>query len=156
MGVRSNPDWRFLDRYGASFAEKPEGFVLPAAYRLCRLDSAGRRRKGGFARERAHRISASPGTYAVAIRPPLKGRLVRIIALDTVVDPSLVAAAIDTDPLLNAPGGAGTIHCHHACDLHHFTRFLHPAESACERWGSLLHQLFDSEQTMPPHRMANR
>jgi len=93
--------------------------------------------------------------YGILVHAPAPGRLVQIVALQRRVDAGLVARDIDLDPLLNAPDAAG-FHCYVACDLHHMSRFLHPSEAACERWGSLMHQLFDDEQNMPPWRTADR
>ena len=144
--------------FGASrlqnhFDVKPLDMCLPGAYATCRLTKAGRSRRSGAEATRMHRASVTPSCYAVLLRPPLQGRLVEVIAQRRIVDPSLVARAIDTNPEINKLGRS---HCYIACDAHHLCRFIHPSEAACERWGSLLHQLFDEEQNLPPWRMAAR
>ena len=88
---------------------------------------------------------------------PLAGRLVRIVSFTRKVDPALVARAIDIDPSFQEKRGVDSPgHCYHACDIHHFGRLSHPAEAACERWGSILHNIFSDNQNTPPWRMACR
>lgn len=143
---------------GQTFAIKGDGLCLPGAYGICKKDAKGHLRKGGQAALQRNRVTMRHGggkTFAVALSAPLKGRLLRIESENRVGDPSKVARAIDLQPEINRQNQVGE-HCWHACDLHHVCRFLHPRESACERWGSLIHRLFESDQNYPPWRMASR
>ena len=158
-GAQARPDVRLLAECAASFALDPAALCLPGAYAICRLDKRGRARSGARAKQRAHRARPVPTRYAVIVQPPLQGKLVQIVSTRREVDVALVARAIDMDPSISRPSDtkvAGAVHCYHACEVHHFSRLLHPSEAACERWGSLLHQLFDDEQNLQPWRMANR
>ena len=48
-----------------------------------------------------------------------------------------------------------TVHCWHVVKTAHRTRLMRGRDATCERWGSLLHQLFDANPTMP-HRYVAR
>ena len=143
---------------GQTFAIKGDSLCLPGAYGVCKKDAKGHLRKGGQAALQRNRVTMRHGggkTFAVALSAPMQGRLLRIESENRVGDPSKVARAIDLQPEINRQNQAGE-HCWHACDLHHLCRFLHPRESACERWGSLIHRLYESDQNYPPWRMAAR
>ena len=107
---------------------------LPGAYSECALDKRLQARRGGLLRAQNHRVRSS-NQYAVLLRAPLQGRIVQVISEVRTVSPAIVAAALDTDQQLNAPTLSRAEHCWHACELHHYCRFAHPAEAACERWG---------------------
>ena len=143
---------------GQTFAIKGDSLCLPGAYQVCKKNEKGHLRKGGQAALQRNRVTMRHGggkTFAVALSAPLKGRLLRFESENRVGDPSKVARAIDLQPEINRQNQVGE-HCWHACDLHHVCRFLHPRESACERWGSLIHGLYESDQNYPPWRMASR
>lgn len=44
----------------------------------------------------------------------------------------------------------------HAAMIHHRCKMLTICDSACERYFSLLHSIFDEDRSLAPHRMANR
>ena len=47
-------------------------------------------------------------------------------------------------------------HCYHAARLVHRVRLLRAMESCCERWGSIIHQLWDGSVAWHPSRIAAR
>ena len=94
------------------------------------------------------------GSFAAVAVPPFAGRLVRVHTVLCHVDSTAVATSLDCDPSMSqAVEGQ---HCWHVCRLHHRSRMLRGPESACERWGSLLHMLWDKVGGWGPHRMAAR
>jgi hypothetical protein len=130
-------------------------------------------RKLGFASAaRGARKQASHyrGGYWAAIKtnPKLKvtasfyGKMVRVVGVHTRVHLANVSASLDLEPQLNAPlqsertmrnpGG----HVWHAAMIHHRCKMLTICDSACERYFSLLHSIFDEDRSLAPHRMANR
>ena len=129
-----------------SFAVAVDKLFLPAAYEDCKLDVKGRIRPHSQRKRKYCRQRATVNTFAVLVTPPLAGRIVRLKELVREVDEQLVAATIDCDPSLC--GELKGEHCYHAGDISHMARFGHPAESACERRGSLLHHLFHAEQNL--------
>ena len=130
-------------------------------------------RKLGFASAaRGARKQASHyrGGYWAAIKtnPKLKvtasfyGKMVRVVGVHTRVHLANVSASLDLEPQLNAPlqsertmrnpGG----HVWHEAMIHHRCKMLTICDSACERYFSLLHSIFDEDRSLAPHRMANR
>ena len=47
-------------------------------------------------------------------------------------------------------------HCYHAVRLVHRVRLLRAVESCCERWGPIIHQLWDGNVVWHPSRIAGR
>ena len=90
------------------------------------------------------------------------GKMVRVVGVHTRVHLANVSASLDLEPHLNAPlqsdrtmrnpGG----HVWHAAMIHHRCKMLTICDSACERYFSLLHSIFDEDRSLAPHRMANR
>ena len=85
---------------------------------------------------------------------PLRGSVAKIRKLHRAADAALVHAALDVDKSVNAP--VGDWHCWNAAFLAHMCRLQLPSEAPCERWGSLLHNLYDPVQGIPPERVACR
>ena len=94
------------------------------------------------------------GALVSLASPPFVGRWVRIAAAKWEVRGSEVAALLCTDALLCAEENGQ--HCWHAARLAHRARLLRGPESACERWGSFLHNLWSPTQGLPPWRMSAR
>jgi hypothetical protein len=66
-----------------------------------------------------------------------------------------VEASLVADRRFSAPGKGGD-HCYHACRLVHRVRLMRAMESCCERWGSVVHQLWDGNSPWRPNRIAGR
>ena len=155
--------------------------ILPFDCRVCDLWLFGRAfyvkaeslRKLGFASAaRGARKQASHyrGGYWAAIKTNAKlkaiasfyGKMVRVVGVHTRVHLANVSASLDLEPHLDAPlqndrtmrnpGG----HVWHAAMIHHRCKMLTICDSACERYFSLLHSIFDEDRSLAPHRMANR
>ena len=96
------------------------------------------------------------GSIVAVTTGPLRGSVVKVHELHREADAALVHAALDVDKSLNAPRGRGAWHCWNAAVLAHMCRLQLPSEAPCERWGSLLHNLYDPMQGIPPERSACR
>ena len=133
-----------------------DGLCLPGGYYRCRSRSDGLPRRFALGARRRYRVSRRQTLYATVLSPKFcEGQLVRVCGHRHEIDASAISAAIDTDPYFSRMDTYGQ-HCYHACDANHFCRFIHPPEAVCERWGSILHQLYDDEQNLPPWRLAAR
>ena len=80
--------------------------------------------------------------------------LVRIVALDCQFDESRLASSLLADKAFVFPDVEGA-HCWHAVRVYMRCRLKAP-ESVVERWGSLMHVLWDSIGGWQPHRIASR
>ena len=78
-----------------------------------------------------------------------KRKIVQIVSIQNSVDISGVSASLDRCPFFSKSTW-------HALRLHHRCRLLFPPESACERLGSYLHQLWDSSQNLSPGPLMDR
>lgn len=73
------------------------------------------------------------------------------------LDLAALAASIDLEPAISATNKPPlTQHCWHAARIHHRLRCFNSAESCCERWGSLMHGLWDDSQNLEPSRLVDR
>ena len=90
------------------------------------------------------------------------GKLVRVVREHREILASAVSAALDHDPTLNEPRPADVTrltpagHLWHCVVVHHRSRATAVCDSANERYFSLIHQIFDEDSTLPPHRIAQR
>ena len=94
------------------------------------------------------------GSIVAVTTGPLQGSVVQILKVHRTADASLVHTALDADKSLTEQRGGW--HCWNAAVLAHVCRLQLPSEAPCERWGSLLHRLYDPGQGMPPERNACR
>lgn len=94
------------------------------------------------------------GSFASVGSQPFKGKVVRIVGTNVTLDEDAVLASLESDPCFTAPDSEG-LHCWHAVRLCHRVRMMRCRDATCERWGSLLHHLFDPNPTRP-HRYAAR
>ncbi len=85
----------------------------------------------------------------------LKGCWVRVLRVARKVIHGGVAATLDIEPSFSNLSPSGH-HCWHVARLHHRCRHLRGVEAACERWGSLLHSLWDEVAGLGPARLASR
>ncbi len=98
------------------------------------------------------------GSFASVATNPFKGKVVRIVGAKTDVDEDSLLATLEADPFFTRPGifaGIEESHAWHAVRIVHRTRLMRGRDATCERWGSLLHQLFDANPTKP-HRYVAR
>ena len=86
---------------------------------------------------------------------PVRGQNCTATAAETVLDDSAVAASMLGDKLFTSPDSFGA-HCWHAVQVFHWSRMMRGPESSCERWGSLMHCLWDSVAGWGPHRIVSR
>ena len=96
----------------------------------------------------------SCGSFASLLSPGSNSKLVRVTALEREVDESRLASSLVSDKSLVFPDGSGD-HCWHAVRVYLRARLKAP-ESVCERWGSLMHMLWDSVGGWQPHRIVSR
>ena len=114
----------------------------------------GRLLDGARARRRARVFRGGFGSFAsVAVRP-FKGKLVRVVGATTIVDEDVLLATLESDPTFTRPDAQGD-HSWHAVKTAHRTRLMRGRDATCERWGCLLHKLFDANPTRP-HRYVAR
>ncbi len=85
----------------------------------------------------------------------LRGKVVTVVGTKRALDDVALEAALATLPHFAAPGEDGA-HCYHAVRLVHRVRLLRAVESCCERWGSIIHQLWDGNNMWHPMRIAGR
>ena len=78
----------------------------------------------------------------MAAPPRLRGKVVTVVGAKRALDHGALEAALATLPKITAPGDDGA-HCYHAVRLVHRVRLLRAVDSCCERWGSMIHQLWD-------------
>ena len=111
-----------------------------------------------FAASRGTKVARSfrgqVGSFAALSTLPLHGLRVRVCRPHSKPSPGKVAAHVDLDPTVHRLEGGE--HCWHAARVLHRVRLLRGPESACERRGSLLHQLWNAVQGLEPQRLAAR
>ena len=95
------------------------------------------------------------GSFASLAFKPLQGRIVRIKSTERTLDDNAVADSILGDKFFTSLDSKG-LHCWHVVRVFHRSRMMRGAESSCERWGSLMHSLWDSVAGWGPHRIASR
>ena len=95
----------------------------------------------------------SKGSFATLLQQG-RGTLVYVTALDCQLDESRLASSLLKDKRFVLPDEDGA-HCWHAVRVYMRSRMKAP-ESVCERWGSLLHCLWDSVAGWQPHRVVSR
>ena len=91
----------------------------------------------------------------MAAPPRLRGKVVTVVGAKRALDHGALEAALATLPKFTAPGVDGA-HCYHAVRLVHRVRLLRAVDSCCERWGSMIHQLWDGNNMWHPMRIAGR
>ena len=98
------------------------------------------------------------GSLATLMQPAdLKGKIVSVLDPVRQVSASAPAASICLDPSWHKPSARKEDeHCWHAAFVLLFCRCVNSASSSCERVGSLLHTLFNSETRMAASRVVNR
>ena len=95
------------------------------------------------------------GSFASLAFKPLQGKIVRITSTERTLDDNVVADSILGDKFFTSPDSKG-LHCWHVVRVFHRSRMMRGAESSCERWGSLMHSLWDSVAGWGPHRIVSR
>ena len=102
------------------------------------------------------RFRGEVGSFGSLACPPLlSGRMVRVVGQDDEIDETAIATSLHTAKAFVCPKATGA-HCWHAVRLYHRSRSMRAPESACERWGSLMHALWDSVAGWQPHRVISR
>ena len=94
----------------------------------------------------------SKGYFATLLHH--RGTFVYVTALDCQLDESRSTSSLLKDKRFVLPDKHGA-HCWHAVRVYMRSRLKAP-ESVCERWGSLMHSLWDSVAGWQPHRMVSR
>ena len=120
------------------------------------LAAVGYGRSMRQARRRRHQQVYRGGTFTSLVNPQTKGNLVRVVS--PVLGDSTeeqIAATLLSDPTFAAPA-PDEGHCWHVLRVYMRSRMMKAPESGCERWGSLLHSLWDSVSGWGPDRMVSR
>ena len=94
------------------------------------------------------------GSFASLASTRFAGLVVRVVAAERALDESVLAAPLLTNTFFTLPR-EGT-HCWHAVRVFLRARMMRGPESACERWGSLMHSLWDGVAGWSPHRIVSR
>ena len=102
----------------------------------------------------AQRCRGSEGSFAVFLSAGRSRKLVRVISVVWTVDESRLASSLLSDRSLIFPDDAGN-HCWHAARIYMRSRLKAP-EAVCERWGSLMHMLWNSIGGWQAHRIVSR
>ena len=123
----------------SSFEAKPDSLVVLGT---------------GGAKCNKQKFRGAIGSFATVISPPHRGKVVRVIALTQELQESGLASSLHSDKSLVFPDTQGR-HCWHAVRVYLRSRLRSP-ESVCERWGSLMHMLWDSVCGWGPHRVVSR
>ena len=134
---------------GDVFLADPASLSLPGFSRRVAPKIKYRRRDLSASRPNLVR-----GSIVAVTMGPLRCSVAKVRKLHRAADAGLVHAALDMDKSLNKP--VGDWHCWNAALLAHMCRLQLPSEAPCERWGSLLHNLYDPVQGIPPERSACR
>ena len=119
------------------------------------LAGVGYGRTRSKARGGRHEQEYRGQTFASLSSSHMAGRLVRVHATMGAPVEEQIARALLTDPAFAAPDSTGG-HCWHAIRVYMRASLLRAPESGCERWGSLLHALWDPVASPEPHRMVSR
>ena len=116
----------------------------------------GARLPGARSLRSVYMFRGGVGSLASLTAPArLRGKVVTVIWAKRALDDVALEAALATLPDLSAPGADGD-HCYHVVRLIHRVRLLRAVESCCERWGSIIHQLWDGQSVWHPRRIAGR
>ena len=140
---------------GAETGPIPHVFVVPRIS-LCTLGWGhrfGKLRKNF--KERVQFLGGVGDFASLCDSHPKSGCWVLVVEEIRVLNPGAVAASLDLDLRFSAPG-AGNRHAWHAVRLHHRMRHVRGVEAACERWGSMLHTLWDDIAGMRAGRLTTR
>ena len=121
------------------FETKPSSLVPPGARR-----ASGQRAQ----------FRASVGSFASLVVPGGSRKLVFVVALHRKVDEAGLVSSLHSEKSLVFPDSSGA-HCWHVVRAYLRDRRKSP-ESICERWGSLMHMLWDSVGGWQPHRIVAR
>ena len=79
----------------------------------------------------------------------------RVVASAGGADEEAIASALFADRRLVFPDAGGK-HCWFAARVYMRSRMMRAPESGCERWGSLMHNLWDANAGWKPHRIVSR
>ena len=116
----------------------------------------GARLRGARSQRSTYAFRGGVGSWASLAAPPrLRGKVVTVVGAKRALDHGALEAALATLPKFTAPGVDGA-HCYHAVRLVHRVRLLRAVDSCCERWGSMIHQLWDGNNMWHPMRIAGR
>jgi len=111
---------------------------------------------GARGKRRVYEFRGAEGSFASVASPKnLRGKLVRVVGADLELDFDALEASLTATPFFTAPAPNGD-HCWHAVRIVHRTRLLRAMESCCERWGSIVHQLWTGNVNWHPSRIAGR
>ena len=140
----------FLGEGGVSAPRPFE--VAPSSLVVVGTGGRAGKRRSSLTRE-AQQFRGSKGSFATLLSQGCD-KLVCIEALDWQLDESRLASSLLTDRTFVFLGRYGD-HCWHAVRVYMRCRLKAP-ESVCERWGSLMHMLWDSVSGWQPHRIVSR
>ena len=94
------------------------------------------------------------GSFASLAFGSLRGKVVRVVGADFVLEESAIAASLLSDRFFSFPS-AGT-YCWHAVRVFLRSWMMRGPETSVERWGSLMHMLWDGTAGWNPHRVVSR
>ena len=106
-------------------------------------------------RRREYTFRGAVGCYATVAGAPFVKKLVLVVRVKRILLEDAVDGSVDEDPFFTHPNGSAP-HCWHAVLVHLKARLTRAVESGCERWGSLIHTLWDSVAGWQPQRMVAR
>ena len=95
------------------------------------------------------------GSFASLATPRQRGKLVRVVGSAGGFAEEAIASVMFGDRGIVFPSADGA-HCWFAVRVYMRCRLMRAPESGCERWGSLLHDLWDANAGWKPHRMVSR
>jgi hypothetical protein len=129
-------------------------------FRVSQADVAapgcGRTLKAARKLRHQHLFRGSEGSFASLASSCLKGHLVRVVHIgEGTANEVGIASTMMTDRRMVFPDKHGR-HCWHAVRVYLRTRMQRAPESGVERWGSLLHDLWDVKAGWHPARMVSR
>ena len=138
---------------GVSACNRPAFRVSPSA--LASVGN-GRRLLGARGKKGEYTFQGGVGSLASAAAPQcLLGQVVRVVDAEVIFYDDALEASLSSCTKFTAANADGS-HCYHAVRLVHRVRLLRAVESCCERWGSIIHQLWDGNVVWHPSRIAGR
>ena len=117
----------------------------------------GARLRGSRGKRAEYTFRGGVGSIASLAAPPgLVGKVVCVVGAKRDLDENALEASLIATPSFTTAAADGRGHCYHVVRVAHRVRMLRAMESCCERWGSIVHQLWDGTVAWHPSRIAAR